>query len=365
MPEHYLANFQQKRLNEVILPGSHDAGIYGEGKDNVITQELDIGEQAMAGVRFFDLRIATVKKGILPGAEKEQRAYHLNQGLVVGRKSSSSQNVSHLGGWGDSLTAMLNQAKHFVTTHPNEFLILKFSKCYNLDNVVDTCLTVLGDKHFNPRAKVNLNMMPVSRLAGNVITLFSESDIAGLKLDNRDHRYSGLIPFRELYDKKTKSSKVYDRFGHGMQYFGKFSSTDKIDKNTAKQRALMEAGAMGADRDAMGMMYWTTTGMFASIKKRNAQMWSVGNTRALQETWTNGLETAIRTQMGRDFEVARRNNSGIQRWPGGVWKAFMPNIIMMDFSDEEKCSVIHALNNVAGQQIAQFINDFDGVFEAA
>jgi hypothetical protein len=363
MPEHYLSNLQQKRLNEVVIPGSHDAGIYGNGRSNVITQDLDIAGQATAGVRFFDLRIASAKKGVI-NPKIEQRAYHLDQKLIIGKKGDN-QNVSHLGGWGDTLTSMLTQAKQFVTTHPNEFLILKFSKCFNLDNVVQTCLAVLGDKQFNPRAKVNLNMLLVSQLAGKVITLFAEGDLAALGLNNNDHRYSGLIPFRELYDAQTGRCKIYDRFYNGMQYFGKFSSTDKISKNTAKQRALMESGAMGADRDAIGMMYWTTTGMVASIKKRNVKMWNVGNVAALQKTWQDGLERAIQTQMGRDFDKARRDHTGIQRWPGGIWKPFMPNIVMMDFADADKCRIVQDLNTVVDEQIAQFINYFADVFEAA
>src|SRR4051794_18116244 len=46
-----------KRLNDIVMAGSHDAGITGGGS-NVQTQDLDIGGQASAGVRLFDLRIA-------------------------------------------------------------------------------------------------------------------------------------------------------------------------------------------------------------------------------------------------------------------------------------------------------------------
>ena len=56
----FLRQFAAKQLNQIVFPGAHDAGIYGEGKSNVITQSLNIGEQASAGVRFFDMRIATV-----------------------------------------------------------------------------------------------------------------------------------------------------------------------------------------------------------------------------------------------------------------------------------------------------------------
>ena len=46
-----------KQLNEIVVAGSHDAGITSGG-GNVRTQALEIGDQAKAGLRVFDLLIA-------------------------------------------------------------------------------------------------------------------------------------------------------------------------------------------------------------------------------------------------------------------------------------------------------------------
>src|SRR5262245_66471820 len=48
-----------KRLNEIVMAGSHDAGITAGGA-NAKTQSKDILGQAKAGVRVFDLRVAGV-----------------------------------------------------------------------------------------------------------------------------------------------------------------------------------------------------------------------------------------------------------------------------------------------------------------
>jgi hypothetical protein len=374
MPEHYLTNLQNKRLNEVIIPGSHDAGIYFAGKQNVRTQKLDIYDQAMAGVRWFDLRIATEKTGSGTGARYEQRAYHLEGTFVKDtshfirkrlpggeRDVASHQRVSHLGGWGGSLDRMLDDAKRFVQGHPNEFLILKFSKSYNLINVLDSCRNVLGAFQYKPGVEVNLNMMTVSALKGKVITIFSESDLRKLHLQGGiKGDYGGCYPYRELYDKKTESCKVYAKFYNGLQYFGKFSSTDKIAVNTRKQTRLLEVGAMGADRDAMGMMYWTTTGLFGSIRERNKEMWTSTNVQALQQTWGTGLETAIRAQLGHSLRSALDGGSFGRR---GDWKAFMPNIVMMDFSSDRKCSIIQQLNNVAADELQRLFDNFSDLLE--
>jgi hypothetical protein len=66
-----------KRLNEIVMAGSHDAGI-ASGAANAKTQSLDIFLQATAGVRLFDLRIAarTVSSGGVLGKEAQMKAYH-------------------------------------------------------------------------------------------------------------------------------------------------------------------------------------------------------------------------------------------------------------------------------------------------
>ena len=220
--ENYLAAYQNKQLNQIVIPGSHDAGIYGLDKENVKTQELDIGGQAMAGVRFFDMRIATAKSGWGNSATYEQKSYHLDGSLVNNSSHSvrkhlpggnkdvkSHQNISHAGGWGgDTLGQMLTQAKGFVDTHPTEFLIMKFSKCFNLQNVLDKCLEVLKGSQFQTDWTCNLNTQPVSTLAGHVITLFDEKALASLKLDYSSGRYFGCFTFKEIYDKKSNTPRA-------------------------------------------------------------------------------------------------------------------------------------------------------------
>jgi len=42
----YLSFYQTRKLNEVVIPGSHDAGVYTANSANVQTQALDIAAQA-------------------------------------------------------------------------------------------------------------------------------------------------------------------------------------------------------------------------------------------------------------------------------------------------------------------------------
>ncbi len=369
----FLRQFAAKQLNQIVFPGAHDAGIYGEGKSNVITQSLNIGEQASAGVRFFDMRIATVLRS---DGTYEQRSYHLDGSLVKNQKHknaqpgevASHQKVAAFGGWGqDTLSQMLNQAKMYVTANPSEFLILKFSKCFNLQNVVDACVDVLGDKQFNHNvaasAPINLNTRVVNSLAGFVITLFDPTALAGLNLPPGSARYSGCLTFGELYDKDTKSSKAYQPIFNGLQYFGKFSSTSDVSTNTKKQKKILESGT-SCHRDAMGMMYWTTTGLFGNIKKRNDKMWIGVNNPSLQAVWEHGYKKATAHQLG----LLNINNLYMRQGRHYVanknsWTSFTPNIVMVDFADLQKCVTIFNLNRVKNEMLETLMRQSNHAIE--
>jgi hypothetical protein len=202
----------------------------------------------------------------------------------------------------------------------------------------------------------NLNIQPVSTLAGHVITLFDSKELAKLKLNYASGNYDGCLTFRELFDKKSNVPKAYDQYYDGLQYFGKFSSTDKIETNTAKQSNLLVSGA-ACDPNVMGMMYWTTTGMFGSIEDRNKQMWKGPNRQALKDTWGTGLKAALQAQMGRDFpNVARTPTNAPVFGNRNSWKFFMPNIVMMDFASPRKCRTIQKLNDVTNAEIQTMVN---------
>src|SRR5512147_1770779 len=84
---------KDKQLNEIVVAGSHDAGITSGG-GNVQTQSLDIGDQAKAGVRVFDLRIAAATvPGQKAGAPKqaELRAFHAQDTFM--KNESKSRNL--------------------------------------------------------------------------------------------------------------------------------------------------------------------------------------------------------------------------------------------------------------------------------
>lgn len=359
--KNYLEPHRNKRLNEVVIPGAHDAGIYIQAKDNVQTQINNIMQQAEAGCRFFDLRIATRKiteKGV---TRYEHKAYHLKDSLVKEKQIKSGKNIpsniggyqsmSRGGGWGDDLDKMLKDARKFVEQNTSEFLILKFSKCYNWEIVAEACLNVLEGVHYSGGGNINNKLC--GDLAGKVITVFDDEPKCRAALREFIARYPQypVINFiKSLYNKDTGRCGAYDPEYNGIQYFGKFSSTSDVGKNTKSQSKLLTIGSTN-HVDCLGMMYWTTTGILGNIKNRNDKMWTQQMKSVLKKTWEHGLAESIKTRLGGEYQ---RTSATLATGSGaaGRFKAYMPNIVMMDFVDADKCSTIEQLNRLASIDLA-------------
>lgn len=365
----YLQSLQNKKLNEIVIPGSHDAGIYGPNiKGFSKTQNLNIYEQAQAGCRFFDLRIAVHKHYDKSNLQYEAQAYHAD-GAVLGsskiwksnqKKSRTNftkyQTIRAGKGWGGSLDTMLVQARNFVQRNPTEFLILRISKSFNYNYIAQRCIKILDGFHYESGG--NINHKFVSQLKGKVITVFDES--ARQLVTNPWKMAPGITFVKSLYDKDSKQFSAYDPNYEGLQYFGKYSNTKgkwsnnaKVNYNTKKQAQLMSQNA-AAPIDVLGMMYWTSTGVSSNIEIRNGIMWNDINSQALKETWTQGLADAISDRLGKEeenFLKLKKQNDQMGGYLGGRMKAFMPNIVMMDFVAKDKCDIIKTLNDVAAVQL--------------
>jgi hypothetical protein len=236
------------------------------------------------------------------------------------------------------LNEMLRDAQRFVTSADGarEFLILKFDKCLNWSLIADACVRELGDSMFKRHA--NLNTMKLRDLCGHVICVFSDKgviEIAQQRNWGRSTASSGSPIFRPPVGYKDDYP--------GLQYYGKGGTSvvkpfNKLTQNEKKQRKLIE-GSKQAGSEVMGMMYWTTTGIFESIDKRNDTMWDTPNVRKLKGLWAQGLAEYV---YQRDPLAIPEGSPAI----GPVRKQRMPNIVMIDFADERKCEVIRGLNDL-------------------
>jgi hypothetical protein len=101
------------------------------------------------------------------------------------------------------------------------------------------------------------------------------------------------------------------------------------------------------DRDVMGMMYWTSTGLLESIKERNKKMWDIDpdSHRSLKSVWEKLLVESISLRTG--------NINGAEYAAGGILKVYMPNIVMIDFADNTKGQIIKEFNTIAATRLVE------------
>lgn len=358
MALNYLKLGEEKKLNEIVLVGSHDAGITA-GAVYAQTQTLDIHGQALAGVRFFDLRIAAFSTGSswIPGSSKvELKAFHADDALrfrhtsvreVVDLPGSTRPRVESskllAGAQGLGLYNMLLDAKKFVTDQPGEFLILKFDKCTNWALIADMCIEVLKGIMYVVRG--NINKRSLSDLRGKVVVAFMEE---GYKLLTPEQKENVRLMVN-LY----KGGTYLDDF-NGLQYWGSggTSATNlhrkrtKINENIVKQTRIIgppivdayEAAHAGRNAQVMGMMYWTSTGLFSSIRARDSLMWNLEIKKDLSEFVRKRMPPYMNTNSPASASAQKR---------------FMPNIVMIDFADESRCKEIYDFNTIPALQLSE------------
>jgi hypothetical protein len=115
---------QNRRLNEIVIPGTHDSGCYEFDSVSIKTQEKSIAEQLSFGVRYFDLRFICLPTG-----------YHIHHGLA------KSLVVT--------LNNILKPLKEFLENFPKEIVVLHITHWENFtqkdyENFLSEVRTYLG-----------------------------------------------------------------------------------------------------------------------------------------------------------------------------------------------------------------------------
>lgn len=358
-----------RRLHEIIFAGSHDASITS-GKKHVQTQDLDIYDQAKTGVRLFDLRILALgdEQGAsllgYHGKGKSATTHRMHSSHTGGDHDVSMSPSMKMGSTGLKLSAMLQQAKRFVTDREtrNEFLILKFDKCKNWKLIAETCIAILGDSIYKKNNDKEFSKLTLGELAGKVVCVFNDAAIGEMN-DINLRAPQGILGFRSLKPNSGQDS-AYKAAYSGMQYCGKGgtkwyaawkSNHKKMKENYSKQQEIMLEMACANDINSpnvLGMMYWTATGSTSSIRERDDHLWSSTGVFKMHELWRNGLEASIGHQLERE-RIKYLKRGGTMRM-----KAFFPNIIMIDFANYDKCKTIFGLNAVKDNLLAAAFNKY-------
>lgn len=236
-------------LNEVMMPGSNEAGISELRKctvSNAIgyllkTQGLNIKEQLEAGARYFDLHVDIDNNELI--------TYH-----KAGKLACSGQSVE----------AVLKQAKDFLKKHTSETFLLKFS--YFASNAKHEALiqqkvnALLLDKRFSKflykskNKKVNLSKLSLKDVRGKMITLFSYAP--------KSSTTKGQFRYR---DGLSLTSKPCAYAGENLTVCDKYSNTTFYNQMEKEQLELWHKYA-GVNKDYLFLLSWTLTSKGASIE---------------------------------------------------------------------------------------------------
>ncbi|MCF6766548.1 hypothetical protein L3V82_12290 [Thiotrichales bacterium 19S3-7] len=237
------------KINQLVLPGSHDAGMYLTKHCTFFVapqwaqaQGSNIYDQLSFGSRYFDIRISD------DFDDNRLTTYHRSDGI---------------GCDGDFLDNILEQTTEFLRQHPNEFVILKFSHTrsdgkYDPKKETSEVVNLLEDKYkqylfVTVDKDINLANLQLEQVRGKIIAVFDgEYDH-----DNLINPHLGTFSYSDYNpNNKTINSNiaVYDQYSDKSNY--NKMKTDQIDK-------LHQYGGLG--QNYLFLLSWTLTGSISEL----------------------------------------------------------------------------------------------------
>jgi hypothetical protein len=314
-----------KWLRQIVLPGSHDAGVYGTAqtitrgvpgflsnpKNSIVCQHSDFGRQAMAGSRFFDCRVFLRKTTDAATGAKvtEQKLGHFFKEKVPLSKQPA------MGGYGGALTAVVGQALDFVIANPSEFIILRFSHTYHPTECVNAIRHVIAGNPAYPGALYtqtgNIATKTIGSLRGRVIMVFDEKFNHHITPGQGIHRFKKFSADAEHID--------------GLATCGAFASSSDISKvhaDTLRAVAKHRTDHLGTPGH-LHFIYWQQTG--GDVYKNTTAPTKEG------KQWSGGAHSVL-----GDFLH--------ELWLQSTEAVKPANVISHDFVTADTCSKIIRLN---------------------
>jgi hypothetical protein len=270
-----------KWLRQIVMPGSHDAGVYGTAQTStrgvpgfvsnptrqIVCQHSDFGRQALAGSRFFDCRVFLKKTRDATGAKTyEQRLGHFFKEKVPLSKQPTA------GGYGGALTAIVSQALDFVIANPSEFIILRFSHTYHPAECINAIKEVIASNPAYPgvvyKQTGNIATKTIGSLRKKVIMVFDEKFNHNITPGEGIHRFKKFSADADYID--------------GLSTCGNFASTSDVKKVHTESMKGVEKHVKEHVGKAghLHFIYWQQTGgdvyKTTTAPKKDGQEWTGG-----------------------------------------------------------------------------------------
>jgi hypothetical protein len=340
----WMSNFHNKTLKQLCIPGSHDAGMSTSQYDtlwassgNTVTQIMTIADQLERGLRYFDLRPAYVGGSSLDG-----------NNIYTGHYSWALD-ATIQGACGEKMADVLTGVKNFLTAHPTEVVILKFSHYYSAvspDYFFDDRTTTADQK----QPKINSLIDLINSKLGSTIYTKSTSRLADTTLGNCAGKAIIVFDMAPLNDVTLKSSNIYQYLDYNPQtlnataadltVFDKYSNTNSLNVMTSSTSPTPVYSPPQQDMtyDNPGQFYllenslnhggdlfllsWTLTLSWAELE----------NPAAYNIVQLSQLATSMLAQSMVSFQSSLANN--------------FPNIIYVDAADGFVTDVCVWINNL-------------------
>jgi hypothetical protein len=323
---YYLYNWMKglkdtRKLVDLCLPGSHDAGVYTDEEkgvkpgDTARCQQKNIYEQAMVGSRVFDIRCFLRSTGFL-GKTKIPTMGHF------------FADKAPLGDWGGTLESALDDAVRFIAPPPlalpSEFLIFRIGHTECTAEVAevlektDTTTGKLKYKNFILWGdRGNLANLEVKHLRGKLLLIFDEKFLGSGDFKTADGYYPYVkypmisqngLSFCGMYSGELKA-----RAKPSKKDQGNWSAEGAVEiaMNASKEHKDLQTHPP----DHLFWVYWQETG---------------GN--VLQNTTAT---TGVKYRLDNFLHELRDPNNNFR----------LPNVIGHDFVNKATCSRIVKINS--------------------
>ena len=353
--EDWMAQYQDRPLGELHLPGSHDAGTtkdwneytVGGSESNAATQDLTIPEQLAVGTRFFDLRLAVKKNAVV--------AHH----TTAGQGAFSWSTVDEV----------LAEAARFCATHRTEVVIFRISHTSEKTRAHEIVkASGQGSLHTGTGNLCKKTLTQIVSQGGGLVCILEEKVFGGV-IDQTAgvHAYSKYVAAAN---------------DHGIATCGTYTRTHKLHdvvRNGLKgQYEHNERHNPGA-HDHLWQVYWQKTYMNplskgierGTTKKTNFARGDGkvhGGTHAATDYMLHLMST-MKPVGNEDFTVQKEeSHRQFQVGPVGIGKKVvtqqkvmystlgvrnysLPNILSYDFVNEDVNKQIIAMNQPSLQAV--------------
>ncbi len=319
----------EKLLNQITVPGSHDAGVYegetsGLLKGFAIAQDRDIGKQCRGGSRFFDVRI------------KDGRADH------GGYKSASLEKIL-----GDVVSFLKSENGR------SEFVILRFSKSNRQNEIIDMVKGIGTQYLFD--FETNIATTRLGAVRGQIIAAFAADAIVKkrhFRADKVKEQFGTYIdPENGIHSFKKRKGAI-GAGDKGLFTCGVYSKSPSIEDVWTGQLERAEEHHNHDDDRHLSVLYWTLTQRKGyQSQARNIGKLTKGSVGTHQKS--DDLMAALKQQAKLNMDNNRHElvlnpeevheAKGVRRG-AGMPRPKLPNVIMYDFVNPATSVKIIRLN---------------------